>query len=43
MRDNLDRLEHLAMINGMKCNKVKCQILHIAWRNARHKYKLGEE
>ncbi|KAK4824025.1 hypothetical protein QYF61_009616 [Mycteria americana] len=37
------RLEHWAMINGMKFNKLKCQILHLGQSNARHKYKLGEE
>ena len=31
------------MINGMKFNKSKCQILHLRWSNAGHKYKLGEE
>jgi len=40
---DLDRLEHWAMITGMKFNKSKCQILHLGWSNARHKYKLGEE
>ena len=41
LQRNLDRLEHWAMINGMKFNKSKCQILHIGQSNARHKYKLG--
>jgi len=27
----------------MKFNKSKCQILHLGWSNAGHKYKLGEE
>ena len=31
------------MINGTKCNKSKCRILHLGQRNTRHKYKLGEE
>ncbi|PKU27462.1 hypothetical protein llap_22234 [Limosa lapponica baueri] len=43
MQRNLDRLEHWAMINGMKLNKSKCQILHLGWSNTRHKYNLGEE
>ncbi|KAK4827853.1 hypothetical protein QYF61_022003 [Mycteria americana] len=40
---DLDRLAHWAMTNGTKFNKLKCQILHLGQRNARHKYKLGEE
>jgi len=31
------------MINGMKFNKSKCQILHLGWGSARPKYKLGED
>jgi len=31
------------MINGMKFNKSKCQILHLGQSNAGDKYKLGEE
>ncbi|KAK4815392.1 LOW QUALITY PROTEIN: hypothetical protein QYF61_001380, partial [Mycteria americana] len=31
---NLDRLEHWAMINGMKFYKSKCQILHLGRSNA---------
>ncbi|KAK4819741.1 hypothetical protein QYF61_010835 [Mycteria americana] len=42
-RGILHRLEHWAVINGMKCNKSKCWILHLGRSNARHKYKLGEE
>ncbi|KAJ7420728.1 rna-directed dna polymerase from mobile element jockey-like [Pitangus sulphuratus] len=40
---HLDRLEHWAMINGMKFNKSKYQILHLGWSNAGHKYKVGED
>ncbi|GAB0204733.1 cAMP-dependent protein kinase inhibitor alpha [Grus japonensis] len=43
LQKDLDRLEHWAVINGMKFNKNKCQILHLGWSNTRHKYKLGEE
>ncbi|KAJ7424846.1 hypothetical protein WISP_26390 [Willisornis vidua] len=32
----LHRLEHREMINGMKFNKCKCQILHLGWSNAGH-------
>ncbi|KAK4816066.1 hypothetical protein QYF61_011074 [Mycteria americana] len=31
------------MINGMKFNKSKCQMLHLAWSHVGHKHKLGEE
>ncbi|PKU46526.1 rna-directed dna polymerase from mobile element jockey-like [Limosa lapponica baueri] len=40
---DLDRLEHWAMIDGMKFNKAKCHILHLGQSNARHKDKLGKE
>ncbi|KAK4826897.1 hypothetical protein QYF61_012085 [Mycteria americana] len=43
LQRDLDRLEHWAMINRMKFNKSKCQILHLGWTNAGHQYKLGEE
>ncbi|KAK4818192.1 hypothetical protein QYF61_008576 [Mycteria americana] len=43
LQKDLHRLEHWAMINGMKFNKSKCQILHLGWSNTVNKYKLGEE
>ncbi|KAK4832293.1 hypothetical protein QYF61_021692 [Mycteria americana] len=43
LQRDLDRLEHWAIINGMKFNKSKCQILNLGWSNTGHKYKLGEE
>ncbi|KAK4826800.1 hypothetical protein QYF61_011608 [Mycteria americana] len=43
LQRDLNRLEHWAIINGMKFNKKKCRILHLGWSNGEHKYKLGEE
>ncbi|KAK4832343.1 hypothetical protein QYF61_021872 [Mycteria americana] len=43
LQRDLDRSEHWAIINGMKFNKLKCQILHLGRSNAGHKYKLGEK
>ncbi|KAK4824856.1 hypothetical protein QYF61_020229 [Mycteria americana] len=40
---DIDRLEHWAMVNGMKLNKSTCWILHLGWGNMRPKYKWGEE
>ena len=31
------------MINGMKSNKNKCQVLHLGWSSAGNQYKVGEE
>jgi len=43
LQRELDRLEHWAVINGMKFNKTECWILHLGRSNAGHKYKWGEE
>ncbi|KAK4829271.1 hypothetical protein QYF61_002663 [Mycteria americana] len=43
LQRDLDRLEHWAVINRMKFNKSKCQILHLGWSNAGQKYKLGDK
>ncbi|KAK4827410.1 hypothetical protein QYF61_017840 [Mycteria americana] len=43
LQRDLNRLEHCEIINGMKFNKSKCQILHLGQSHARHKYRLGEE
>lgn len=43
LQRDLDKLEHWAMINGMKFDNPKYWILHLEWSKTRHEYKLGEE
>ena len=43
LQRDLDRLEHWAIISGMKLNKNKCRNLHLGRSNTGHKSKLGEE
>jgi len=43
LQSDLDRLEHWAVINSKNFNKSKCQIVHLGWSNARHKYGLREQ
>lgn len=40
---HLDKLLPLAVVNGMKIDKSKCQFLHRGWSNVGHRYKLGED
>ena len=43
LQRDLDKLEHWAIISGMKCNKTQCQILPLGWSHTGHRYKLGEQ
>lgn len=43
LQRDLNRLEHWAVINEIKFNKLKCQILYLGWSNAVHKNHLGEQ
>ena len=39
----LDRPKKWSHVNLMKFNKAKCKVLHLGWRNHKHKYRLGGE
>ncbi|KAK4810508.1 hypothetical protein QYF61_004288, partial [Mycteria americana] len=43
LQKDLDRLEHWAIINGMKFNKTKYRVLYLGQSKAGYKYRLGEE
>jgi len=40
---DLDRLERWTCVNLMKFNKSKCKVLHMAWGNPKHRYRLEDE
>ncbi|PKU29671.1 rna-directed dna polymerase from mobile element jockey-like [Limosa lapponica baueri] len=43
IQGNLDSLEEWACANLMKFIKANCKVLHVAWGNPQHEYRLGDE
>ena len=43
LQRDLDRLESWAITKSRECNKSKCRILHLGWRNPGSTYKLGDK
>ncbi|XP_055571471.1 uncharacterized protein LOC129736458 [Falco cherrug] len=40
---DLNSPERWAHVSLMKFNKAKCKVLHMAWGNPKHRYRLGRE
>lgn len=43
LQRGFDKSDSWAIINNIKLNKNKCQILHLGWRNLGYTYSLGDE